>query len=107
MVCAPLTVQGYGRCDRSLHPQGQAALVSCWNGWLYLVRHDGTVQATIEVGGPARLRWGAFGRFVVAGTQQGEIGRVEADGTTAWHTRLPVRPAFAKILPPPVNEQLG
>jgi glyoxylase-like metal-dependent hydrolase (beta-lactamase superfamily II) len=67
--------------DFALHPQGQAALASCWNGRLYLVRCDGAVQATIDAGGPARLRWSADGRFAIAGTAQGEIWRVEADGT--------------------------
>ncbi len=79
--------------DFALHPQGQGTLASCWNGRLYLVHCDGTVQATIEVGGPAKLRWSADGRFAIAGTQEGEIWRVEADGTTAWHTRIPVRQA--------------
>ncbi len=88
--------------DFALHPQGQTALACCWNGRLYLVRYDGTVQATIEVGGPARLRWSADGRFAIAGTAQGEIWRLEADGTTTWHARLPVRqaPAMAQPLKP-------
>ena len=88
--------------DFALHPQDQTTLASCWNGRLYLVRYDGTVQATIEVGGPARLRWSADGRFAIAGTQQGEVWRVEPDGTTAWHTRIPVwqAPAMAQPLKP-------
>jgi outer membrane protein assembly factor BamB len=88
--------------DFAVHPQGQTTLASCWDGRLYLVRTDGTVQATVEVGGPAKLRWSADGRFAMAGTQRGEIWRVEADGTTAWHTNLPVRMAlpFAQPLNP-------
>ncbi len=79
--------------DFALHPKGQGTLASCWNGRLYLVHCDGTVQATIEVGGPARIRWSADGRFAIAGTQEGEIWRVEADGTKTWHTSIPVRQA--------------
>jgi glyoxylase-like metal-dependent hydrolase (beta-lactamase superfamily II) len=86
--------------DFAVHPQGQAILASCWNGQLYLVRTNGTVQATVEVGSPARLRWSADGRFAIAGTQQGKIWRIEADGTTTWHTRIPVRQA------PPVAQPL-
>jgi hypothetical protein len=79
--------------DFALHPERQIALASCWNGRLYLVRYDGTVQATVEVGGPAKLRWSADGRFAIAGTQQGEIWRVDADGTRVWHVRIPERQA--------------
>ncbi|MHC4165340.1 MAG: MBL fold metallo-hydrolase [Planctomycetota bacterium] len=86
--------------DFAVHPQVQTTLVSCWNGRLYLVRYDGTVQATIQVGSPARLRWSADGRFGIAGTQQGEVWRVDFDGTTAWHTSIPVRQA------PPVDQPL-
>jgi len=86
--------------DFALHPQGQTTLASCWNGRLYLVRYDGTVQATIEVGGPARLWWSADGRFAIAGTQKGEIWRMESDGRTAWHASIPVRQA------PPVAQPL-
>jgi glyoxylase-like metal-dependent hydrolase (beta-lactamase superfamily II) len=88
--------------DFTLHPQGRVILASCWNGRLYLVRCDGTVQTTIDAGGPARLRWSADGRFALAGTAQGEVWRVEPDGTTAWHTRLPVRqaPPVAALLKP-------
>ncbi len=86
--------------DFAVHPQDRVTLASCWNGRLYLVRFDGTVQATVDVGGPARLRWSPDGRFAIAGTQQGEVWRVEADGTAAWHARLPVR------LAPPAAEPL-
>ncbi|UCG58839.1 MAG: MBL fold metallo-hydrolase, partial [Phycisphaerales bacterium] len=86
--------------DFALHPQGRTTLVSCWNGRLYLVRYDGTVQATIRASGPARLRWSADGRFAIAGTQEGEIWRVESDGTTAWQTSIPARQA------PPMDQPL-
>ncbi len=76
--------------DFAVHPRGQATLASCWDGRLYLVRSNGTVQATIGAGGPARVQWSADGHFAIAGTQQGEIWRVEADGTKAWRTRLPI-----------------
>lgn len=86
--------------DFAVHPQGQSALVSCWNGKLYLAGYDGAVQATIEAGGPAKLQWSDDGRFAIAGTQQGKILRVESDGTTEWRVSLPVRNA------PPATEPL-
>lgn len=88
--------------DLAVHPQDPATLASCWDGRLCLVRSNGAVQATIEAGGPARLQWSADGRFAIAGTQQGEIWRVGADGRTAWRTRIPVRqaPAVAQPLRP-------
>jgi glyoxylase-like metal-dependent hydrolase (beta-lactamase superfamily II) len=86
--------------SRFTDPNPTLALFSCWNGRLCLVRGDGTVQAAIDAGGPARLRWSADGRFAIAGTSQGETWRVEADGTVAWHVRLPVRQA------PPVDQPL-
>jgi len=88
--------------DFAVRPDGLVALASCWDGRLYLVRTDGTVQATVEAGGPAKVRWSADGRIAIAGTQQGEILRIEADGTIAWHTPLPVQqaPALAQPLKP-------
>ncbi len=86
--------------DFAVHPQGQATLASCWDGRLYLVRADGTVQGTIDAGGPAKVHWSYDGRFAIAGTQYGEIWRIEANGSTAWHTPLPVRPAPPVAQPP-------
>jgi glyoxylase-like metal-dependent hydrolase (beta-lactamase superfamily II) len=80
-----------GVADFAADPSGRAVLVSCWDGKLYLIRCDGTVRATVEVGGPARLRWSADGRFAVAGTQKGEVWRVDADGKAIWHMAIPVR----------------
>ena len=78
-------------CDFAVHPESQISLASCWDGRLYLVHRDGTLRATIEVGGPARLHWSTDGRFAVAGTQEGEVWRVDADGKIVWHTAIPVR----------------
>jgi len=77
--------------DFAVHPEGQTALASCWDGRVYLVHRDGTVRATVDVGGPARLGWSADGRFAAMGTQQGEVWRADADGKVAWHTAIPVR----------------
>jgi len=92
--------------DFAVHPGGQAALASCWDGRLYLVRRDGTLQGTIEVGGPARVRWSRDGRFAVAGTQKGEVWRVDAEGKVAWHTAIPARdpPPLAAPIKPVFDE---
>ncbi|MCR4414706.1 MAG: MBL fold metallo-hydrolase [Thermoguttaceae bacterium] len=61
---------------------------------------DGTVQATVEVGGPARVRWSTDGRFAIAGTQKGEVWRVDTHGKVIWHTAIPVRK------PRPISEPI-
>jgi glyoxylase-like metal-dependent hydrolase (beta-lactamase superfamily II) len=79
--------------DFALHPDGKQALVSCWDGWLYLLDRDGKVTAKVDVGGPARLRWSPDGKFAVAGTQEGIVVRLNADGAEAWRKQLPAAEA--------------
>jgi len=60
--------------------------VSCWDGNLYRIK-DGKLAARVEVGGPARLKAARDGSFVVAGTDAGEVIRVDGD-KVAWRTKL-------------------
>lgn len=93
--------------DFALHPDGGQAWVSCWDGRLYSVRRDGGRSGSIEIGGPARVRWDKEGRSVVAGTQAGQVLRVDADGTVRWRVNLrstdppaveaPLKPVFDGI----------
>lgn len=75
--------------DLALHPDGGRAWVSCWDGNLYRIHRDGRVEARVEAGGPGRLRWGPDGSFAVAGTEAGEVIRLDAAGKPVWRTRLP------------------
>ncbi|MCI0361581.1 MAG: MBL fold metallo-hydrolase [Planctomycetaceae bacterium] len=79
--------------DFAVHPDGKRALVSCWDGWLYLVDREGAVTAQLQVGGPARLRWSPDGKFAVCGTQDGSIVRLNADGAQVWRKSLPAAEA--------------
>src|SRR5262249_17029293 len=65
--------------DFAVHPGGERALASCWDGQLYLLDREGGLIARLEVGGPARLRWSPDGKFAVAGTQESTVVRVNAD----------------------------
>jgi glyoxylase-like metal-dependent hydrolase (beta-lactamase superfamily II) len=76
--------------DVALLPDGDRAWVSCWDGKLYLVHQDGKITARVDVGGPARLAGAADGSFVVAGTDAGEVIRVDVEGKVGWRTKVPV-----------------
>jgi glyoxylase-like metal-dependent hydrolase (beta-lactamase superfamily II) len=82
--------------DCAIHPQDDHALVSCWNGNVYLVSAEGKLASTIEAGAPARLGWSADGSFAVAGTADGRLLRVERNGKPAWNKTLAVAE------PPPI-----
>jgi glyoxylase-like metal-dependent hydrolase (beta-lactamase superfamily II) len=86
--------------DFAIHPDGDRALVSCWDGEAYLVRRDGTLQGQVSVSGPARLRWSSDGQFAILGTQAGEVIRLDARAEVRWRMRLPV----AEV--PPVKDPL-
>jgi glyoxylase-like metal-dependent hydrolase (beta-lactamase superfamily II) len=86
--------------DLDVCPDGERALVSCWDGEAYLVRRDGTMQEQVHVGEAARLRWSADGRFAVLGTHAGDVWGVDAAGKVRWKTALP----SAEV--PPLKEPL-
>src|SRR5207247_9258355 len=79
-----------GVSDFALHRDGNLAAVSCWDGNLYLVHRDGRAATRVEAGGAARLRWSPDGKFLIAGTDGGEVIRLDEGGRVEWRTRLPV-----------------
>ncbi len=79
--------------DFAVRPDGKRALVSCWDGSLYLLDRDGGLIAKLPVGGPARVRWSPDGTFAIAGTQEGAVVRVTADGAEVWRKQLPAAPS--------------
>jgi glyoxylase-like metal-dependent hydrolase (beta-lactamase superfamily II) len=87
--------------DFALHPDGERAIVSCWDGKLHLK------GAVIEVGGPARVRWSKDGTFAVAGTAAGEVVCLEASGKIRWRTTLPTSGPPKEASPKPVFEGLS
>jgi glyoxylase-like metal-dependent hydrolase (beta-lactamase superfamily II) len=70
--------------DLALHPAGDRAWVSCWDGNLSLLHRDGQTAKRVDAGGPARVRWSPDGSFAVAGTESGEVLRLDG-----WRTKLP------------------
>jgi glyoxylase-like metal-dependent hydrolase (beta-lactamase superfamily II) len=86
--------------DLGVHPGGEQALVSCWDGKAYLVGRDGGVRQTVDVGQAGRLQWSADGRLAVLGTQGGQVWGLDARGRVRWRTVLPSRQA------PPLKEPL-
>lgn len=75
--------------DLALHPDGERVWVSCWDGNLYLLHRDGRPATRVEAGGPARLRFHPDGSFAVAGTDAGELIRLDASGKAAWRVKIP------------------
>lgn len=75
--------------DLALHPDGDRALVSCWDGKLYLLHRDGRHETRADLGDAARIRWARDGQFAVIGTQQGTVSRLDADGRLRWTIELP------------------
>jgi glyoxylase-like metal-dependent hydrolase (beta-lactamase superfamily II) len=92
--------------DFALHPRGDRALVSCWDGRAYVVGRDGAVHAQADLGGPARLRWSTDGAFAIAGTEAGDVLRLDAGGTVRWKVSLPVAevPRLDKPVKPVFDE---
>ena len=62
-------------------------LISCWDGWVYLLTPGGKLETKHDAGAPARLAWSSDGAFAVAGTADGRLIRVEQSGKVSW-TRL-------------------
>jgi glyoxylase-like metal-dependent hydrolase (beta-lactamase superfamily II) len=87
--------------DLALHPDGERAWVSCWDGNLYWIHRDGRAATRVEVGAPARLSWSPGGSFAVAGTEAGEVIRLDTAGEAVRRTRLPV--TAPRPLPEPLK----
>jgi outer membrane protein assembly factor BamB len=92
--------------DFALHPSGERALISCWNGRAYLVGRDGQLKAEAELGGPARFAWSADGALAIAGTDSGDVFCFDHDGKKRWKRSLPVAdvPRLEKPLKPVFEE---
>ncbi len=83
-----------------------SALVSCWDGRIYLLRGANERREVLDAGGPARLAWSGEGAFAVVGTEAGHLLRVEQDGKLGWSNSIPV--GETKPLPqPPAAELAG
>jgi glyoxylase-like metal-dependent hydrolase (beta-lactamase superfamily II) len=93
--------------DCAIPPRATGALVSCWNGTIYLVSSGGKVAGQTEARAPARLAWSPDGSFALAGTADGRLVRIERDGKTAWDQAIPVAEPPAVDAPPaPVVPEL-
>jgi glyoxylase-like metal-dependent hydrolase (beta-lactamase superfamily II) len=86
--------------DLAVHPDGERALVSCWDGKAYLLGRDGAVQAQVDVAHPGRVCWSGDGRLSVIGTAGGAVWGLDAKGKVLWQTPLPAAEA------PPLKEKL-
>jgi glyoxylase-like metal-dependent hydrolase (beta-lactamase superfamily II) len=78
-----------GVADLSLSPAGGQALVSCWDGRLYLVDRSGEVLAKPDLGSTARVAWSDDGAFAVAGTTEGRLLRLHRSGALVWNKAIP------------------
>jgi glyoxylase-like metal-dependent hydrolase (beta-lactamase superfamily II) len=76
------------------------ALVSCWDGWLYLLTREVKLAAKLDAGGPARLAWGGDGAFAVAGTAGGRLMRVEPSGKLSWSRVIDATERLPLVKPP-------
>jgi glyoxylase-like metal-dependent hydrolase (beta-lactamase superfamily II) len=65
-------------------PAHGQALVSCWDGRVYLLTRAGKLRAKHDVGEPARLAWSKDGAFAAVGTADGRLMRVEQSGQLSW-----------------------
>jgi len=82
------------------------AMVSCWDGRIYLLEKTGTLAATLDAGGPARLAANDDGAFVVAGTADGHLLRVKRSGKEDWRSVIPVTEP-SPVTPPPAEVVAG
>ena len=93
--------------DCAVHPREPGALISCWNGMIYLVSSKGNIAARVEARAPARLAWSPDCSFAIAGTTDGRLLRIERTGNTAWDRAIPVaEPATIDTPPAPVVPDL-
>jgi glyoxylase-like metal-dependent hydrolase (beta-lactamase superfamily II) len=86
--------------DFALSPANGSALVSCWDGRIYLVERGGGAAAKLDVGGPARVAWSNDGAFAVAGTAEGRLLHLEASGAMAWNKSIPAAAVPPLTRPP-------
>ncbi len=77
--------------DFASSPVDGRALVSCWDGRIYLLDRAAGALANWEAGSPARLAWSSDGTFAVAGTAEGRLLRLERNGGLAWSKIIPVK----------------
>jgi glyoxylase-like metal-dependent hydrolase (beta-lactamase superfamily II) len=84
--------------DCAISPIDGSAMVSCWDGRIYLLENAGKLVATLDAGAPSRLAWNRDGAFAVSGTADGELLRVEQSGKLAWRHGVPVKE------PPPLPQ---
>jgi glyoxylase-like metal-dependent hydrolase (beta-lactamase superfamily II) len=68
----------------ALNPADGQALVSSWDGWIYLLTGEGKLAGKLDAGGPARLAWSSDGAFAAVGTTHGRLMRVEQGGKLSW-----------------------
>ncbi len=83
-----------------------SALVSCWDGSIYLLSHEGKLTTMHDVGAPARLAWSSDGAFAIAGTASGQLLRIEQDGKLGWRHPIPAL-AFPPLTKPPSEVVAG
>ena len=86
--------------DFSISPTAGRALVSCWDGGIYLLDRAGKVTAKQDAGGPARLAWSGDGTFAVAGTAEGRLLRLDQSGGLMWNKVIPVTEVPPLAQPP-------
>ena len=84
--------------DLSLSPTNGSPLVSCWDGRIYLLDHDGKLLTKHDAGAPSRVTWNNDGNFALAGTADGHLLRLNSAGALAWNKPIPVTevPALTK-----------
>jgi glyoxylase-like metal-dependent hydrolase (beta-lactamase superfamily II) len=92
--------------DCAPSPTTGRALVSCWDGRVYLLEESGEVVAKLDVGGPARLAWSKDGAFAIAGTAEGRLLRVEQNGKLSWSTSIPAK-GVPELKQPPTEVTAG
>jgi glyoxylase-like metal-dependent hydrolase (beta-lactamase superfamily II) len=86
--------------DCAPSPTTERALVSCWDGRIYLLEESGEIVSTLDAGAPARLAWSKDGTFAIAGTAEGRLLRIEQDGKVGWTTNIPANAVPGLTQPP-------
>ncbi len=80
-----------------------SAIVSCWDGRIYLLRGADGAREVLNTGRPGRVAWSADGAFAVVGTDAGQLLRVEQDGKLSWRNSIPVAESKSLPTPPPAE----